>query len=102
MLGRVLSVDYGLALASESLSAVLAGVLQDNYGLNANQVSAIFAIVGFMVFGIWLLYRIHLSTSTKLQIEWEESLHVGTLMPVLEKIGVSRSMNESIVEVLVE
>jgi hypothetical protein len=92
MLGRVLSVDYGLALASESLSAVLAGVLQDNYGLNANQVSAIFAIVGFMVFGIWLLYRIHLSTSTKLQIEWEESL---ASLPALGDIGEREIMNKT-------
>ena len=102
MLGRVLSVDYGLALASESFSAVIAGVLQDKYGLNANQVSAVFAILGLMAFGIWFSYHVLWSGSTNLQIEWEESLHVGTLMPVLEKIGVSRSMNESIVEVLVE
>ena len=73
MLGRVLSIDYSLALASESLSALLAGVLQDSFGLTAMQVSTVFAIVGFFTFGLWLWYRIHVSSSTKVQMEWEKS-----------------------------
>ena len=76
MLGRVLSIDYGLALASESLSAMLAGILQDSFSLTAMQVSAVFATIGFFSFGLWLRYRIQVNSSTKVQIEWEES-HVS-------------------------
>ncbi len=58
MLGRVVAVDYGLALLTESLSAVIVGsVLQDGLDLNALQVSTIMGIVAFVLFIGWLIFR---------------------------------------------
>jgi len=39
MLGRVMAIDYALATLSEAFSAMCAGVLQDEVGLSAEQVS---------------------------------------------------------------
>ncbi len=58
MLGRVVALDYGLALLAESLSAVIVGsVLQDGLGLDARQVSTIMGIVAFALFLGWLIFR---------------------------------------------
>ena len=58
MLGRVVAIDYGLALAFEALSATLAGILQDNVGLNAREVSTILGIAALALFVLWLCYSI--------------------------------------------
>eukprot|EP00985_Skeletonema_marinoi_P026149 scaffold20020_cov82-Skeletonema_marinoi.AAC.3 len=53
MRGRVFGVDYALAMLSESASALLAGVLQDDAGLSAAQVSLIMAIVALVTLVMW-------------------------------------------------
>mmetsp|Transcript_15811 Transcript_15811/g.19277 ORF Transcript_15811/g.19277 Transcript_15811/m.19277 type:complete len:525 (-) Transcript_15811:130-1704(-) len=56
MLGRVMALDYGLALAGESVSAMLAGILQDNFGMSAMEVSNVFGGVAFFLFILWSLH----------------------------------------------
>jgi MFS family permease len=56
MLGRVVAVDYALAMLSESVSALLGGVLQDDAGMSAAQVSLIMAIVSLITLLIWGIY----------------------------------------------
>ena len=56
MLGRVISVDSGLATLSEAFSAMCGGLLQDNVGLSAEQVSFFMSLVGLITLAIWILY----------------------------------------------
>lgn len=56
MLGRVVAVDYSLAMLSESVSALLGGILQDDAGLSAAQVSLIMAIVALTTLFMWGIY----------------------------------------------
>eukprot|EP00985_Skeletonema_marinoi_P023110 scaffold15122_cov75-Skeletonema_marinoi.AAC.4 len=56
MRGRVFGVDYALAMLSESASALLAGVLQDDAGLSAAQVSLIMAVVAVVTLVMWSVY----------------------------------------------
>ena len=58
MLGRVLAVDYGLALLSEAAAAVIAGLLLDNFSLSPMQVSLIMGILGGSFFVSWLLFAL--------------------------------------------
>ena len=60
MLGRVLAVDYALALLAEALSAFYAGLLIDKGGLSAYEVSFVLAIetLGFTL--LWTVYTIYL------------------------------------------
>ena len=54
--GRVFGVDHALSTLSESASALLAGVLQDDAGLSAAQVSLIMAIVALVTLVMWGVY----------------------------------------------
>ena len=56
MLGRVVAVDYALAMLSESVSALLGGVLQDDARMTAAQVSLLMAIVAYATLVIWGMY----------------------------------------------
>ena len=56
MMGRVFGLDYALAMFSESASALLAGVLQDDAGMSAAQVSLIMAIVALATLAMWAIY----------------------------------------------
>lgn len=56
MMGRVFAVDYTLATLSESVSALLGGVLQDDAGLSAAQVSLVMAIVASATLVMWGIY----------------------------------------------
>ena len=56
MLGRVMAVDYALATLSEAFSAMCGGMLQDNAGLSAEEVSYVMAVVAFVTLAIWALY----------------------------------------------
>eukprot|EP00984_Skeletonema_dohrnii_P031236 scaffold23476_cov83-Skeletonema_dohrnii-CCMP3373.AAC.1 len=56
MLGRVVAVDYALAMLSESASALLGGVLQDDARMTAAQVSLLMAIVASATLVIWGMY----------------------------------------------
>ena len=56
MRGRVFAVDYALATLSESLSALIGGVLQDNADLTAAQVSLIMAIIAVLTLFSWIVY----------------------------------------------
>ena len=56
MMGRVLAVDFGLALLTEAFSAYLAGYLQDQVGLTAHQVAFVAACVGATMALVWLSY----------------------------------------------
>lgn len=56
MLGRVVAVDYALAMLSESVSALMGGVLQDDAGMSAAQVSFIMAMAAMATLVIWSVY----------------------------------------------
>ena len=58
MLGRVLAVDYGLALLSEATAAAIAGLLLDNLSLSPMQVSLIMGILGGSFFVSWFLFSL--------------------------------------------
>jgi len=63
MLGRVVAVDYALAMLSESISALMGGVLQDGAGMTAAQVSLIMAIVALATLVVWGFYFSRVSTT---------------------------------------
>jgi hypothetical protein len=63
MLGRVVAVDYALAMLSESISALMGGVLQDDAGMTAAQVSLIMAIVALATLNMWGSYFSRVSTT---------------------------------------
>ena len=63
MLGRVVAVDYAFATLSEALSALLGGVLQDNAGISAANVSLIMALVASATLVIWIIYFSRVSTT---------------------------------------
>ena len=56
VLGRVLSVDYALATTAEAISAFGGGILQDDAGMSAEQVSFLMGIVAMMAFVSWSTY----------------------------------------------
>jgi len=56
MLGRVVSVDYALATLAEAFSAMCGGLLQDDAGLSAEEVSFWMAAVAFGIFVVWVVY----------------------------------------------
>jgi hypothetical protein len=56
MLGRVVAVDYGFALAAEAFSAMVAGLLQDNYNVKPRAVSTIMGIEALFFFTLWSCY----------------------------------------------
>jgi len=56
MRGRVFGVDHALSTFSESASALLAGVLQDDAGLSAAQVSLVMAIVAVVTLAMWCVF----------------------------------------------
>ena len=58
MLGRVLAVDYALALLAESLSAYICGILIDRAGLSPHEVSFVLTIISLVLTLVWSLYHI--------------------------------------------
>ncbi|KAL7535651.1 hypothetical protein ACHAWF_005222 [Thalassiosira exigua] len=58
MLGRVISVDYALATLSEAFSAMCGGILQDDAGLSAEQVSFVMGLVALGAFAVWLVFLV--------------------------------------------
>jgi len=56
MLGRVMSVDYALATLGEAFSAMCGGLLQDDAGLSAEEVSFWMAGVAFGTLVVWAVY----------------------------------------------
>jgi MFS family permease len=57
MLGRVSAMEYALALFAEALSAVLAGVLQDNLSWTAEEVSIGLGAFGVVLSLAWGVYH---------------------------------------------
>jgi hypothetical protein len=57
LLGRVMAVDYALALLTESLSAFICGVLQDHLGLTVDEVSLVEAIGATLLMILWGWYH---------------------------------------------
>lgn len=51
-----MAVDYALATLSEAVSAMCGGILQDDFGLSAEQVSYVMALVAVITLGIWGVY----------------------------------------------
>jgi MFS family permease len=58
MMGRVLAIDYALALLGEAAAAYLCGVLMDRADLSAYQVSFYLAILSLVLFLTWSWYHI--------------------------------------------
>lgn len=63
MLGRVMAVDYALALTSEASSAMLAGTLLD-LPQTPYQVSIVLSYIATFFFIVWVLYGIRRSQNT--------------------------------------
>lgn len=57
-LGRVLSVDYALALLCESFGALISGLLMDNYHFEPEQVSLVMATTGAILSVFWIIYHL--------------------------------------------
>jgi hypothetical protein len=57
MLGRVMAVDYALALLTESASAYVCGILVDQFGFTASQVSFSFGNFGVVCMFLWGCYH---------------------------------------------
>jgi hypothetical protein len=57
MLGRILAIDYALALLGEAASAYSCGVLMDQAHLSAFQVSRILAVLSLILAMIWSWYH---------------------------------------------
>ncbi len=55
-MGRVLAIDTGLSTTVEGVSALISGLMQDKFGLNAKQVSALFGMLAFIFFFMWAGY----------------------------------------------
>ena len=53
-----MAVDYALALTGESFSAWLVGIMQDDLGYTAREVSLIMGYIAVFLFILWLLYRL--------------------------------------------
>ena len=58
ILGRVLAIDYALALLGEALAAYICGIFMDRLYLDAHQVSFILAIFSVMLVLIWGWYHL--------------------------------------------
>jgi hypothetical protein len=56
MLGRVMSVDLALCTLITSISAFVAGSLEDKTSLGPQDVCIIMALVGFLIFVAWSIY----------------------------------------------
>jgi Bacterial protein of unknown function (DUF894). len=56
MLGRVVAIDYGFALAAEACSAMIAGLLQDNYNVKPREVSTVMGMEALFFFMLWYCY----------------------------------------------
>ncbi|CAJ1903046.1 unnamed protein product [Cylindrotheca closterium] len=57
MMGRVMSMDYAVALAAEALSAYLCGYLMDRYGLSFHQVVFGLVIISSVSTVFWFVYH---------------------------------------------
>jgi hypothetical protein len=57
MLGRVMAVDYALALLTEAASAYVCGMLVDQFGFTASQVSSSFGSFGVVCMFLWGWYH---------------------------------------------
>lgn len=58
MLGRVLAIDYALALLTEASTAYLCGILQDIYSFSANSVCNVMGSIGLFIFFCWAIFHI--------------------------------------------
>jgi len=58
MLGRVVALDYAIAEFSEGATAVLAGVLQDKYGMSPQAVALVMAAIAAFFCVVWLTYHV--------------------------------------------
>ncbi len=56
MLGRIVATEFGLAMLTEAASAMLAGILQDNYHLSPDEVTYVMAGSSLFFFVLWLAY----------------------------------------------
>jgi hypothetical protein len=57
MLGRVIAVDFALALFGESFSALLVGEILDGLGFTAREVSLLMGYTAVFIFVLWSIYR---------------------------------------------
>lgn len=51
-----MSVDYALATLSEAFSAMCGGILQDDAGMSAEQVSFLMSLVALGALTAWIVY----------------------------------------------
>lgn len=73
MLGRVVAIDYGLALAAEAFSAVVAALLQDRYNVSPREVSMMMGGEAIFFLVLWFCYRIFKSDAIFIEAQGEQS-----------------------------
>ena len=73
MLGRVVAIDYGLALAAEALSAVVAALLQDRYNVSPREVSMMMGGEAIFFLVLWFCYRIFKSDAIFIEAQGEQN-----------------------------
>jgi len=56
-LGRVTSIEFSLCMLAEALSALFAGVAQDDFHLSAHAISYILSVVGFSSLIMWCYFH---------------------------------------------
>ena len=74
MMGRVLSVDFSLALWGEASSAFIAGMLQDQVGMTASKVAFVMAAAGATLALVWSLYYICFGAAAFSSLEAKKSV----------------------------
>jgi MFS family permease len=57
MLGRVLAMDHALSLMAESFSAFVVGMLRNDCGISAEQVSLVLGSLAIVVLACWSIYH---------------------------------------------
>lgn len=75
-LGRVLALDYALALMMDAFAALFSGALQDDFQLSPEQTSLTMAAIGFALVLPWIVYHGRgggVADDTKMALEKGES-----------------------------
>ncbi|CAJ1903089.1 unnamed protein product [Cylindrotheca closterium] len=87
MMGRVMSMDYAVALAGEALSAYLCGFLMDRYGLSFHEVVFGLTMISLISTAFWFIYHF----SGRGAVKYRVRPSMISLVPVPKK--ATRSSN---------
>jgi hypothetical protein len=71
--GRVFAFEFAALTLTQSLSTFLAGIAQDNWGMDVRQVALMMSALGFIVAGAWLIFHLGISGRGK----WIEAAEIN-------------------------